>query len=196
MAVSSMFGIYVLERCSIRRRRRCWPVRACCCFGSELTAGGEWAGRIRAAGGALLVGLIVFAAFLVYFQMHGAGFLQRRLTGWRAAEGWRGFVGHAGRRIRRRAAGGARAVGLVGRGDVLRAALGLDRFHLYAGDAKFRRGAGAIDFFRRDAGAGVYDAGLAGATAGRGRRRAAGQLHRADAGFSRSSRSRQRRRRW
>ncbi len=92
MAVSSMFGIYVLERLFDTAATAVLAGSSLLFFGSELTAGGEWAGRIRAAGGALLIGLIVFAALLVYFQMHGADFLQRRLTGWRAAEGWRGFV--------------------------------------------------------------------------------------------------------
>jgi uncharacterized membrane protein YbhN (UPF0104 family) len=92
MAVSSMFGIYVLERLFDTAATAVLAGSSLLLFESELTAGGEWATRIRAAGGALLIGLIVFAAFLVYFQMHGAGFLQRRLSGWRLAEGWRGFV--------------------------------------------------------------------------------------------------------
>jgi glycosyltransferase 2 family protein len=53
---------------------------------------GGWDSRIRVAGGALLAGLVVFAAFLVYFRMHGAGFMERRLAGWRTVGGWRGFA--------------------------------------------------------------------------------------------------------
>jgi uncharacterized membrane protein YbhN (UPF0104 family) len=92
MAVSSMFGIYVLERLFDGAATAVLAGSSLLLFRGELTAGGEWEGRIRASGGALLVGLVVFAVFLVYFQMHGAGLLQRRLGHWRAAEGWRGFV--------------------------------------------------------------------------------------------------------
>jgi hypothetical protein len=92
IAVSGMFGIYVLERLFDTAATAVIAGASLLLFRSELTADGEWQGRIRAAGGALLVGLIAFAALLVYFQMHGAGFLQRRLGGWRDAGGWRGFV--------------------------------------------------------------------------------------------------------
>jgi uncharacterized protein (TIRG00374 family) len=92
MAVSGMFGIYVLERLFDTAATAVLAAASLLLFRGQLSAGGEWAGRIRAAGGALLVGLAVFAALLVYFQMHGSGFLQRRLSGWREAGGWRGFV--------------------------------------------------------------------------------------------------------
>src|SRR5712692_8941030 len=59
LAVSSMFGIYVLER------------------------------LFDAASTAVLAGLLPAAAFLVYFRLHGAGALERRLERWRMAEGWR-----------------------------------------------------------------------------------------------------------
>lgn len=92
MAVSSMFGIYVIERLFDGAATAVLAGSSLLLFHGQFTAGGEWEGRIRASGGALLVGLVVFAAVLVYFQMHGAGLLQRRLGNWRAAGGWRGFV--------------------------------------------------------------------------------------------------------
>jgi hypothetical protein len=92
MAVSGMFGIYVLERLFDTAATAVLAGSSLLLFRSGLAAGGEWEGRIRAAGGALLAGLLAFAALLVYFQMHGAGFLQRRLSGWRTAGGWRGFA--------------------------------------------------------------------------------------------------------
>jgi glycosyltransferase 2 family protein len=91
MAVSSMFGIYVFERLFDTAATAVLAGSSLLLFRGALAAG-EWQGRIRAAGGALLAGLVVFVAFLVYFQMHGAGFLQRRLSGWRSAGRWRGFV--------------------------------------------------------------------------------------------------------
>jgi glycosyltransferase 2 family protein len=92
MAVSSMFGIYVLERIFDTAATAVLAGSSLLLFRGELAAGTEWEGRIRAAGGVLLVGLVAFAAFLAYFQMHGAGFLQRRLSRWRTVGGWRGFV--------------------------------------------------------------------------------------------------------
>ena len=91
MTVSSMFGIYVLERIFDTAASVVLAASSLLLFREGL-AGGEWETRIRAAGGALLAGLALFAAFLAYFQMHGAGLLQRRLGDWRAAAGWRGFV--------------------------------------------------------------------------------------------------------
>jgi len=49
----------------------------------------EWEVRARATGVLLLAGLLAAAAFLVYFRLHGAGALERRLERWRVAEGWR-----------------------------------------------------------------------------------------------------------
>lgn len=91
MTVSSMFGIYVLERIFDTAASVVLAASSLLLFHQGL-AGSEWEPRIRAAGGALLAGLVLFAAFLAYFQMHGAGSLQRRLGDWRAAAGWRGFV--------------------------------------------------------------------------------------------------------
>lgn len=92
MAVSSMFGIYVLERIFDTAASAVLAGASLLLFRNGLAAGGEWEGRIRTAGGALLAGLVVFAGFLVYFQTHGAAFLQRSLGRWREAGGWRGFV--------------------------------------------------------------------------------------------------------
>jgi hypothetical protein len=92
MTVSSMFGIYVLERLFDTAATAVLAGSSLLLFRTGFAAGGEWENRIRAAGGALLVGLLAFAVLLVYFQMHGAGFLERRLAGWRTAGGWRGFA--------------------------------------------------------------------------------------------------------
>jgi len=93
MAVSSMFGIYVLERLFDTAATAVLLGASLLLFRSEFPArSGGWETRIQAAGGTLLVGTAVFGLLLLYFRMHGAGFLERSLSGWRAAGGWRGFV--------------------------------------------------------------------------------------------------------
>jgi uncharacterized membrane protein YbhN (UPF0104 family) len=94
MAVSSMFGIYVLERLFDTAATAVLAGSSLLLFRSQIPADGEagWEGAIRSAGGVLLGGLAAFGLALVYFRVHGAGFMERRLTAWRAAGGWRGFV--------------------------------------------------------------------------------------------------------
>jgi uncharacterized protein (TIRG00374 family) len=92
MTVSSMFGIYVIERIFDTAATAVLAGASLLLFRHGVVAGTEWETKIRAAGGTLLAGLAVFAAFLVYFQLHGAGFLQRNLGSWRAAGGWRGHI--------------------------------------------------------------------------------------------------------
>lgn len=94
MAVSSMFGIYVLERLFDTAATAVLAGSSLLLFRSQFPAGsdGGWEGTIQNAGGILLAGLAVFGLLLLYFRWHGAGFMERRLSGWRAAKGWRGFV--------------------------------------------------------------------------------------------------------
>jgi hypothetical protein len=94
MAVSSMFGIYVLERLFDTAATAVLAGSSLLLFRNQFPAGsdGGWEGAIRTAGGALLAGLAVFSLLLLYFRWHGAGFMERRLSGWSAAGGWRGFV--------------------------------------------------------------------------------------------------------
>jgi len=91
LSISGTFGIYVLERI--------FDVAATLClFGlglllatSRLESGGD--NSVIAASrtiGLVLLGLLVLMiAFLVYFRLHGAGLLERRLESWRTARGWR-----------------------------------------------------------------------------------------------------------
>ena len=94
MGVSSQFGIYVLERLFDTAATALLAGSSLLLFRSQFPGGsdGGWEGAIRASGGMLLAGLAVFGLLLLYFRMHGAGFMERRLSVWRAAGGWRGFV--------------------------------------------------------------------------------------------------------
>ena len=51
--------------------------------------GAAWEAKFRAVGGALMAVLAGLIAVVVYFRLHGAGALERRLAGWRTARGWR-----------------------------------------------------------------------------------------------------------
>ncbi len=46
--------------------------------------------RAREAGLFLLLGLLAAIGFLVYFRLHGAGAISRRLKSWHSRGGWRG----------------------------------------------------------------------------------------------------------
>ena len=93
VAVSSEFGIYVLERLFDTAAAAVLAGASLLLFRSQLPGADAWEARIRAAGGALLAGLVAFGLLLLYFRIHGAAFVGRRLGAWRARGGWRGFVG-------------------------------------------------------------------------------------------------------
>ncbi|MDE3136248.1 MAG: flippase-like domain-containing protein [Acidobacteriota bacterium] len=91
LSISGTFGIYVLERL--------FDVAATLClFGlglllatSRMEVGADDSTLIaaRSVGLAMLGVLVLMIAFLVYFRLHGAGLLERRLGAWRSARGWR-----------------------------------------------------------------------------------------------------------
>jgi hypothetical protein len=93
LGVSSMFGIYVLERLFDTAATAVLAGASLLLFRSRLAAGGAGGseGAIRTAGGVLLGALVGFGLLLTYFRLHGAGFMERRLRGWHAAQGWRRF---------------------------------------------------------------------------------------------------------
>jgi len=98
LSVSGTFGVYVLERVFD-------TASAIALFGlGLLLLPGEMSSSadndtamsgVRAAGMALLVALVVIVAFLVYFRLHGARLLDRRLSPWRGRKGWRGRTAQA-----------------------------------------------------------------------------------------------------
>jgi uncharacterized protein (TIRG00374 family) len=91
LSISGTFGIYVLERV--------FDVAATLClFGlglllatSRLMTNSHSAEitTARTIGLSLLGVFVLMVAFLVYFRLHGAGLLQRRLDAWRTKRGWR-----------------------------------------------------------------------------------------------------------
>ncbi len=92
LPVSGTFGIYVLERVFDTGSSAVIAVVSLLLFPETLSSGGAnsaWEARARAAGLGLLAVLLAAVVFLVYFRLHGAVALERRLARWRASTGWR-----------------------------------------------------------------------------------------------------------
>jgi uncharacterized protein (TIRG00374 family) len=92
LSVPRMFGVYVLERVFDMAATAVLAGYALLMFergGIAGAANGPIMKVARSAGVALLAGLVVAIAFLVYFRHHGAGWLARKLEheSWR--HGWR-----------------------------------------------------------------------------------------------------------
>ncbi|HVB98469.1 MAG TPA: lysylphosphatidylglycerol synthase transmembrane domain-containing protein, partial [Candidatus Dormibacteraeota bacterium] len=91
LSISGTFGIYVLERI--------FDVAATLTlFGlgltlatSQLTESSDTSAilAIRGSGLFVLVLLAAIIGFLVYFRLHGAGWIERRAAAWSGARGWR-----------------------------------------------------------------------------------------------------------
>jgi hypothetical protein len=97
-AVSSAFGIYVLERVFDMAATAVLAGLALLVFPQRVFEGRESAALLAAArttGGALFLALVAAVGFLVYFRFHGAGVLERSVGRWRAAArpGWRTRLG-------------------------------------------------------------------------------------------------------
>jgi glycosyltransferase 2 family protein len=96
--VAGMFGIWVLERAFDFAAALLLFSISLLIFPHSLFdsgASGEWVAKAR-TGGWLLVVLLGGLTFgLVYFRLHGAVSLHRRLEGWRASHGWRKSVAGA-----------------------------------------------------------------------------------------------------
>jgi hypothetical protein len=90
-AISSMFGIWLLERL-FDLGAAAVLVGLSLLLPSRLLAtadGAVWQTKFRETGGLLLMGFAAVVALLVYFRMHGAGAMERWLAGWRVGHGWR-----------------------------------------------------------------------------------------------------------
>jgi len=93
MPVSSMFGIYVLERLFDVCSTAILAGISLVLFPEMMSLGGAnpaGEARAREAGLFLLLGLLAAVGFLVYFRLHGAGAIARRLQSWHTRGGWRG----------------------------------------------------------------------------------------------------------
>jgi uncharacterized protein (TIRG00374 family) len=98
--VASTFGIYVLERLFDAASPLVLAGLSLLVLPNLLAQRGTSSAVLaatRTAGIGLLLGLFSAIAFLVYFRLHGAAALERRLEAWRGGSGWRrkfgGLVG-------------------------------------------------------------------------------------------------------
>lgn len=90
LKVSSMFGIYVLERLFDMASTAVLIGLSLLLYRHLHPAGGAILQvRTRAAGGILLLVLVGLVGLLVYFRLHGAGVIERRLVRWHERSGWR-----------------------------------------------------------------------------------------------------------
>jgi len=95
LPVSSMFGIWVLERIFDFAAAVGMAILCLLVFSAKLSEAGVNEGWVRRAqaGGLLLLGaLLTIVLLMVYFRMHGAGVLDRRLENWYTAGGWKGWT--------------------------------------------------------------------------------------------------------
>jgi glycosyltransferase 2 family protein len=93
MPVSSMFGIWVLERLFDFAATVVMACLSLLVFSQSLSDAGantDWVNHARAGGWALLGVLLLVVALMTYFWLHGAEALERRLQSWRQPRSWRG----------------------------------------------------------------------------------------------------------
>jgi uncharacterized protein (TIRG00374 family) len=92
LPVSSMFGIYFLERYCDFAASAALACLSLLVFPNRLSDAGadmDWVGRARHGAWLLLVGLIGLTAVLVYYRVHGAAAVDRGLERWRRSGGFR-----------------------------------------------------------------------------------------------------------
>lgn len=93
-AISSQFGIYVLERVFDTGATAVLAGISLLGFAHVVLGGGDQDLLIkaRAAGLALLTGFAAAVGFLIYFRLHGAAWIQRRVAHWHQRTGWHARV--------------------------------------------------------------------------------------------------------
>jgi uncharacterized protein (TIRG00374 family) len=91
LPISGTFGVYVLERVfDIAATLVLFGLGLLLATRQIAGAGDDSALLAARSGGMLMLGLLaLMVAFLVYFRLHGAGLLQRRLDAWHERRGWR-----------------------------------------------------------------------------------------------------------
>ena len=92
LPVASMFGIYFLERYCDFAAAAALACLSLLVFTNRLSDAGadmDWVGHARHGAWLLLGGLIALTAVLVYYRVHGAAAVDRRLERWRGSGGFR-----------------------------------------------------------------------------------------------------------
>jgi uncharacterized protein (TIRG00374 family) len=92
LPISSMFGIYAMERVFDTAATAVLAGLSLFLFPDMLSSGGAnaaWVAHARTTGVVLLAGLLAAIAFLVYLRFHGAEAVNRRMAAWHTRAGWR-----------------------------------------------------------------------------------------------------------
>jgi len=87
LPVSGMFGVYVIERLFDFASIAVLASISLLFFSRSFLE--RASSRAQFTGALLLAGLLAAIGFLLYFRLHGAGALQRRMESWRRRRGWR-----------------------------------------------------------------------------------------------------------
>src|SRR5690348_4827062 len=93
--VSGMFGVWVLERITDFAAAVALAALSLLVFTEKLADAGlnaDWVHNARAGGWLLLAMLAGIVVLMIYFRLHGAGLLARRLHYWHRAEGFKGWL--------------------------------------------------------------------------------------------------------
>lgn len=93
--VPSMFGVWVLERITDFGAAVALAALSLLVFAHKLEDAGlntDWVDNARAGGWLLLGMLALIVILMIYFRLHGAGVLERRLKHWHEAGGLRGWI--------------------------------------------------------------------------------------------------------
>jgi uncharacterized protein (TIRG00374 family) len=95
LPVAHMFGVWVLERITDFAAAVALAALSLLVFAGKLADAGvntDWVDHARTGGWVLLGTLAAILVFVVYFRLHGAGVLERRLTHWHRAGGLKGWI--------------------------------------------------------------------------------------------------------
>lgn len=93
--VAGMFGVWVFERIVDFGAAGMLAALSLLVFPGKLAEAGvntDWVDNARAGGWLLLAMLAVAVIVMLYFRLHGAGLLERRLQSWHGARGLRGWL--------------------------------------------------------------------------------------------------------
>ena len=95
LPIADLFGIYTLERLFDLASAAVVAAVGLLLFQAHGHVG-ETAGKLetaaRTTGSVLSAGVVGAIAFLIYLRLHGSALLERRLQGWRIADGWRSRI--------------------------------------------------------------------------------------------------------
>lgn len=95
MPVANMFGVWVLERITDFAAAVALAALSLLVFTGQLADAGvntDWVYSARAGGWVLLGTLVALVVFVIYFRLHGAGVLGRRLDYWHRAGGFKAWL--------------------------------------------------------------------------------------------------------